>query len=65
MAVTVTASRPHAEVAFPHHRDNHRVPAAVRASALGDQDGTMLGVEVFHDDTRTRALADRLDNAER
>lgn len=57
---------PQEAVAFLHHRDGHRVPVVVRAAALRDPDGRITAaVEVFHDDTRARGLAERLDSAQR
>jgi diguanylate cyclase (GGDEF)-like protein/PAS domain S-box-containing protein len=40
-----------------HHSDGHRVPVSVRAAPLRGDDGAIVGaVEVFHDDSRYRAL---------
>ena len=45
---------------YLHHRDGHRVPVSVRAAPLRDDEGTIVGaVEVFHDDSRYRALEER------
>ncbi len=42
----------------------HRVPVAISAAALRDPDGQVRGaVEVFHDDTDVRRIADELDAA--
>jgi diguanylate cyclase (GGDEF)-like protein/PAS domain S-box-containing protein len=51
---------------FLHHRGGYRIPVAIRAAALRSADGAISGaVEVFHDDSRFRAIADRLDLVER
>ena len=50
---------------FLRHRNGHRVPVAVRAAALCSPDGAVTGaVEVFHDDSGPRAVAERLDLVE-
>ena len=50
---------------FLRHRAGYRLPVAIRAAALYSSDGAISGaVEVFHDDSRSRAVADRLDLAE-
>jgi diguanylate cyclase (GGDEF)-like protein/PAS domain S-box-containing protein len=50
---------------FAHHRDGHRVPVVVRAAALRSPEGSTVGaVEVFHDDSCFRAVADGLDKAQ-
>jgi diguanylate cyclase (GGDEF)-like protein/PAS domain S-box-containing protein len=50
---------------FLHHRAGHRLAVVVRAAALRSADGAIIGaVEVFHDDSRFRALAERLDLVE-
>lgn len=50
---------------FLHHREGHRMPVQVRASALHDAEGNIIGaVEAFHDDSRARRLADSAANAE-
>ena len=47
---------------YLHHHDGHRVPVDIRAGALRSEDGAVTGaVEVFCDDSRFRALTDRLD----
>jgi len=65
LLATIRDGVSHDVVAFLHHRDGHRVPVAVRSAPLRGPDGTITGaVEVFHDDSRSRALAERLDSAE-
>jgi diguanylate cyclase (GGDEF)-like protein/PAS domain S-box-containing protein len=50
---------------FLRHHDGYCLPVAIRAAALYSADGAVVGaVEVFHDDSRSRAVADRLDLAE-
>ncbi len=50
---------------FLRRRDGHHLPVAVRAEALCSSQGAIVGaVEVFHDDSWSRAVADRLDLAE-
>ncbi len=50
---------------FAHHRDGHRVPVVVRSAPLRSPDGAVVGaVEVFHDDSRFRAVTDLLDKAQ-
>lgn len=50
---------------FLRHRAGYRLPVAIRAAALYSSDAAIIGaVEVFHDDSRFRAVADRLDLAE-
>ena len=49
-----------------HHRAGHCLPVAVRAAALRSADSTIIGaVEVFHDDSRYRAVNNLLDTAQR
>lgn len=53
-------------LAYAHHRDGHRMPVAVKAAPLRDETGRIRGaVEVFHDDSRCRALAGQVADAER
>jgi diguanylate cyclase (GGDEF)-like protein/PAS domain S-box-containing protein len=50
---------------FLHHRAGHLVPVAIRTAALRSAEGAITGaVEVFHDDSRFRAVTDRLEVAE-
>jgi diguanylate cyclase (GGDEF)-like protein/PAS domain S-box-containing protein len=50
---------------FLHHRAGYRLPVVVRAAPLYSAGGAVAGaVEVFHDDSRFRAVAERLDRAE-
>lgn len=51
--------------AYLHHRDGHRVPVEICAAALRDDSGQITGaVEVFHDDSPRREIAERLSAAE-
>lgn len=51
---------------FFRHRGGHRVPVAVRTAAVHSAEGVIVGaVEVFHDDSGFRAIADRLEVVER
>ncbi len=50
---------------FAHHRDGHRVPVQISAAALRDDAGRIVGaVEVFHDDSPRRDIAEQLSTAE-
>jgi diguanylate cyclase (GGDEF)-like protein/PAS domain S-box-containing protein len=65
LLATIEDGRARKAHVFLRHRDGHRVPVAVRAAALCSADGAVTGaVEVFHDDSRLQAVADRLDLAE-
>ncbi len=51
---------------YLHHRDGHRMPVVVSAAPLRDNTGDIVGaVEVFHDDSQFRSLADHIVDAER
>lgn len=53
-------------LASARHRDGHRFPVSLKAAPLRDEDGRIVGaVQVFHDDTRGRALVARAVDAER
>ena len=66
LLATIGDGQPHDMLAFLHHHDGHRVPVAARAAALADPDGNITGaVEVFHDDSRNKMLADRLNDVQR
>jgi diguanylate cyclase (GGDEF)-like protein/PAS domain S-box-containing protein len=61
---TISDGRPRTVSMFLHHHDGHRIPVAVSAAALRDSDGQVHGaVEVFHDESRVREIADQLDAA--
>ena len=63
---TIHDGEPRQTSAFLHHQEGHRVPVAVRSAALRGADGAIRGaVEVFHDDTRNRALTEQLGHAQR
>ena len=48
---------------FMHHKSGHLVPVQVKARALRDKDGAIVGaVEVFSDDTDYRRLADEVSD---
>jgi diguanylate cyclase (GGDEF)-like protein/PAS domain S-box-containing protein len=51
---------------YLHHRDGHRLPVVVSAAPLRNAAGAIIGaVEVFHDDSPFRSLADQYADAER
>ncbi len=61
---TISDGQPRTVSLFLHHRDGHRVPVAISAAALRDPNGQVRGaVEVFHDNTDVRRIADELDAA--
>jgi diguanylate cyclase (GGDEF)-like protein/PAS domain S-box-containing protein len=65
LAASMLAGQPRQAPLFLHHRDGHRVPVAIRTGAVRGPDGTITGgVEVFHDDSAFRKLANRLSQVE-
>jgi diguanylate cyclase (GGDEF)-like protein/PAS domain S-box-containing protein len=66
LLATVQDGRTREALVSLHHRSGHCLPVAVRAAALRSADETIIGaVEVFHDDSRFRAVNDLLDTARR
>lgn len=62
LALTMRDGEPRACRVLLHHRDGHLVPVRVRATALRDLDGEVIGaVEVFSDDSEHRADRQRID----
>ena len=60
LQATISDGQPRTVSLFLHHRDGHRVPVAISTAALRDADGQVRGaVEVFHDESRVRDIADQ------
>lgn len=50
LAATIRDGAPREAAVYLHHKDGHRVPVAVRVSALLDDDGAVIGgIELFTD----------------
>jgi diguanylate cyclase (GGDEF)-like protein/PAS domain S-box-containing protein len=50
LAATIADGRPREAELYMHHKDGHRIPVAVRVSALTDGDGKIIGgIELFTD----------------
>lgn len=50
LAATIGDGMPREATVYLHHKDGHRVPVAVRVSALTDDDGAVIGgIELFTD----------------
>jgi len=50
LAATIGNGNPCETEAYLHHKDGHRVPVSIRASALTDNDGNIIGgIELFTD----------------
>jgi diguanylate cyclase (GGDEF)-like protein/PAS domain S-box-containing protein len=66
MAATIVDGQPRETKVFLHHRDGHRVPIKVRAVAVRDERGTIVGaVEVFTDSGALARTEARLQELER
>jgi diguanylate cyclase (GGDEF)-like protein/PAS domain S-box-containing protein len=63
---TMQDGKPRNTDVFLRHKEGHRIPVAVRASALRNADGEIAGaVEVFNDISDKVRLAERLEEMER
>jgi diguanylate cyclase (GGDEF)-like protein len=66
MAATIVDGQPREAKVFLHHREGHRVPVKVRAVAVRDERGTIVGaVEVFSDSGSQARTEARLQELER
>ncbi|HEY6057738.1 MAG TPA: sensor domain-containing diguanylate cyclase [Candidatus Limnocylindrales bacterium] len=66
LAATIDDGEPREVRVFLRHRDGHRVPVRVRAAAIRDAAGTIIGAaEVFSDITPVRAAEQAADELRR
>lgn len=66
LAATIEDGKPREIEVFLHHKEGHRVPVLVRAAAIRDQTGTIVGeLEVFSDNTPKMAALQRADDLEK
>lgn len=62
LALTMVDGEPRSCRVQVHHKDGHLVPVRIRATALHDEDGDVVGaVEVFDDDSEHRAARWRIE----
>jgi diguanylate cyclase (GGDEF)-like protein/PAS domain S-box-containing protein len=66
LAATLADGVPREADAFLHHKQGHRVPVAIRVTALTDDTGRIVGgIELFTDRTSQEALLARLEELEK
>ncbi len=66
MLATMQDERPREAIVYMQHREGHRIPVSVRATALHDDKGKVIGaIEVFTDATEDVETLDRVKELER
>jgi diguanylate cyclase (GGDEF)-like protein/PAS domain S-box-containing protein len=65
LAAVIADGKARSVQVYLHHAHGHRVPVSVKASAIRDADGTIVGaVETFHDDSVRAEAVERSERLE-